>query len=100
PTAGESSADTWYEIAMTATDKFGLSTTKSVNIHPQKVNINFATDPPGLQITAAGIPHQTPETISAVAGYNLDVSAPNQELGGIAYELDHWSDGSLAEHAF
>src|SRR6185295_8297644 len=43
PTTGESSPDTWFEIKFTATDTNGLSTSKSVNIFPRKVNFTLET---------------------------------------------------------
>ena len=48
PTTGEASADTSYEIKVTATDSNGLSTSKVVNIFPRKSQVSLATSPAGL----------------------------------------------------
>ncbi len=45
PTTGEASADTSYEIKVTATDSNGLSATKIVNIFPRKSQLALGTSP-------------------------------------------------------
>src|ERR671922_153545 len=48
PRTGEASADTSYEIKVTATDSNGLSTSKTVNVFPRKSELTVATEPAGL----------------------------------------------------
>ena len=58
PRTGEASADTSYEVKVTATDANGLSTSKIVTILPRKSEISLATSPPGLGIVVDGVPSQ------------------------------------------
>lgn len=99
PTTGEPSADTWFEINVTATDTSGLSTTATININPVKSNMTFNTQPAGLQILIDGQPASTPQTIQAVVGYQREVNVSNaQHLAGSCYDFDHWSDGGAQRH--
>ena len=56
PTSGHDfSGNTRYRVALTVTDSDGLTSTSSVIIWPQKVNLTFATVPPGLTLYLDGI---------------------------------------------
>lgn len=102
PNTGEASADTWYELKVTATDTSGLSSTKSVNIFPQKVNISYNTSPAGLKVLLDGVPHTAPETRQGVVGFQRELAAPPTQLGadGNVYEFTGWSDGTAIRHSF
>jgi glucose/arabinose dehydrogenase/PKD repeat protein len=102
PTTGEASADTWYEMKVTATDTSGLSTTKSVNILPHKVNISYATVPSGLQVLLDGVPNTTPETRQGVAGFQRELAAPpiQTDANGTVYEFTGWADNTPIRHVF
>src|SRR5439155_5218053 len=56
PTTGEASADTSYEITVTAADGNGLTTSKTVNVFPRKVNLALTTSPPGIGLTLNSVP--------------------------------------------
>lgn len=98
PLSGEASAESWFEINMTATDSGGLSTTKSVAVYPLVVNFTYATSTPGLNILLDGIP--TPaQTIQSVVNYQHEVSLNGaQNLNGVYYIPDHWSDSGAIAH--
>jgi glucose/arabinose dehydrogenase len=99
PDHGEASANTWYEIKVTATDTNGLSDTKSVNIRPIKSQMTFTSNVPGLEILLDGSPHATPHVIDGVEKFVREISVPTvQELNGQMYVFDHWSDGGTARH--
>ena len=91
--------NTGYEIVLTATDSDGLTSTSSVMIRPQKVDLQFATDPGGLVITLDGIPRTAPFTIDTLVGFqhNVDVQTP-QVKDGDRYAFDQWSDGGTKAH--
>jgi hypothetical protein len=93
PGVGESATDVYYEIRITATDSFGLSTTASANVLPELSTLSLATDPPGLTLTVDGTPVTTPKDIFGVIGFQHEVDAPVQQSGGVYYEFDHWSSG-------
>ena len=76
PRTGEASADTSYEIKVTATDSNGLSTSKIVNIFPRKSQVSLATSPAGLGLIVDGVPVSTPRTFTGVEGFQRELSAP------------------------
>ena len=95
PRTGEASADTSYEINVTATDSNGLSTSKIVNMFPRTSEISFDTSPPGLGLIIDGVPVSTPRTFTAVEGFQREVWAPNNAVAadGTALQFAGWSDG-------
>ncbi|HTJ36341.1 MAG TPA: PA14 domain-containing protein [Dactylosporangium sp.] len=100
PRTGEPSADTWYEIIVTATDENGLSATQSVRINPLKSGLTFQTSPPGLGMEVDGIPVTTPHTVEGVRGFQREVAAAPSVLGpdGVVYHFTGWSDGKAIRH--
>ena len=50
PTDGETSANTWFRIYLTATDSDGNRTTTSRDVFPQKSTINVAANFAGLTV--------------------------------------------------
>lgn len=100
PTMGEASPNTWHEIFITARDKNGLATTEIVNIYPEKSNISFVSDPPGLSINLDGTPvPNLPVTLQGVIGFEREIEAPiTQFVNGKVYVFDRWSDGGLPKH--
>jgi glucose/arabinose dehydrogenase/PKD repeat protein len=100
PRTGEASADTSYEIKVTATDGNGLSTSRVVNIFPRKSEISLVTSPPGLGFSVDGVPVSTPRTITGVEGFQRELSAPNSAVAqdGTALQFAGWSDGKSIRH--
>lgn len=97
--AGEPSANTWYEVTITAKDSNGLFTTKSVSIYPIKVIITYDTSPSGLQLLLDSIPTNTPYVIEQVVGYQRLLTAPaSGELNGNMYHFKSWSDAGKPAH--
>jgi glucose/arabinose dehydrogenase len=87
------------EIKLTATDSQGLSTTVSQNFNPRKVNVTFATNPAGLNLTVNGTTVTGSTTVVSWDGYVLNVNAPNQTSGGQTYNFVSWSDAGAQSHA-
>ena len=100
PTTGEESADTWYEVIITATDADGLPTTKSVNINPRKTHVALNSVPPGLTLLVDGVPTSTPYTTESVVGFQREIAAPPTTVGanGAVYHFTGWSDGQAIRH--
>lgn len=100
PTTGEASADTSYEITVTATDSTGLSTTKAVTIRPRTSRITLATQPPGLGLTLDGVPVSTPTTTANVVGFQRQLAAPTTAVAadGTTLQFAGWSDGRIIRH--
>ena len=100
PRTGEASADTSYEIKVTATDSNGLFTDKIVNVFPRKSQVSLATSPPGLGLTVDGVPVSTPRTFTGVEGFQRDLFAPSNAVAqdGTALQFGGWSDGKSIRH--
>ncbi|QOV91783.1 carbohydrate-binding protein [Humisphaera borealis] len=99
PTSGETDPVQWYEIRLTVTNSLGLTSTTSVNVNPQKVNLTLASNVPGITLNFDGQPVTTPLTQQAVAGLIRGLGAPLQQLvNGIVYTFVSWSDGGAASH--
>ncbi|MFI5932262.1 PQQ-dependent sugar dehydrogenase [Actinoplanes sp. NPDC051494] len=100
PVTGESSADTWYEITVTATDTNGLSTSRSITVRPVTGTFTVATDPPGLTAYLDGVPRGTPHEVLGVAGFEREVYAPPTAVAadGTVYHFTGWSDGKGMRH--
>jgi glucose/arabinose dehydrogenase len=100
PTSGETSADTSYEVTVTATDANGLSTSKVITIRPRKAMLTFATSPPGISLQLDSIPISTPHTVEGVVGFNRGLAAPAHATApdGTALVFAGWSDGNTIRH--
>jgi glucose/arabinose dehydrogenase len=100
PTTGEASADTSYEINVTATDRSGLTTSKTVTVRPRKAHIVLNTSPPNIGLTLDGVPVATPHAMDGVAGFKRELAAPTMAVGpdGTPLQFAGWSDGKNIRH--
>ena len=100
PATGEASADTSYEVKVTATDTNGLFTTKTVTVVPRKSDLSFRTQPAGLGVVIDGVPVSTPRTVTGVEGFRREVDAPMTAvaLDGTPLQFAGWSDGKSIRH--
>ena len=90
---------TRYRIALTVTDSDGLTSTASVIIWPQKVNLTFRSVPTGLTLYLDGIAKVTPFVYDDLIGFNHTIEARDQALGGSNFTFASWSDGGAQQHA-
>ena len=99
PNSGETAANVWYRVFLTATDSGGLSSTAFVDVLPNTATISLVTIPAGLQVTLDGQPVTTPTSVLSVVGVvrSLGVVSP-QTAGAFAYYFESWSDGGGATH--
>jgi PKD repeat protein len=95
PRTGEASADTSYEIKVTATDGNGLSTSKIVNVFPRKSQVSLATSPAGLGLVVDGVPVSTSRTFTGVEGFQRELFAPITAVAqdGAVLQFAGWSLG-------
>ncbi len=94
PSRGETSANVWYRIILTATDSKGRTAKDSVDVHPAISTISFQTQPSGLQVLLDGQPKTTPFAIPRVEGVEVDLSVTEEQtLGDASYRFDSWSIG-------
>ena len=86
--------DSFYRITLTVTDSSGLSSTDSVDVHPNLVEMTFTSDEPGATYTIDGQPHTETYTETGVVGVERVIGAPAQD----GYQFDGWSDGGAQTH--
>jgi glucose/arabinose dehydrogenase len=89
----------YLELRLTATDSGGLTDTTSVRLDPKTVQLNFDTNPAGLQLTVGSASGTTPFSRTVIVGSKNSVSAPSpQTLAGTTYAFASWSDGGAQSH--
>lgn len=94
----QAATGSFLEIRLTATDSNNLSQTIMQNFYPRKVDVTFATQPDGLNLTVNNTTVTGSTTVVSWDGYQLNVNAPNQNLNGQQYNFVSWSDGGAAAH--
>lgn len=96
PNRSDLTTNAFYRIRLTVTDDKGAVGKDSVDVKPAVSNVTFKTVPPGLQVTIAGQATTTPVTFASVKGMLLDLSVVTQQLAGITYQFESWSQGGPA----
>jgi len=87
------------ELRLTATDRFGASSTVSRRLDPQTVQLSMQTVPSGLTLEVGGSSQVTPFTRTVIAGGSTTITAPTpQDVSGARYVFTSWSDGGAATH--
>ncbi|WP_238006527.1 PKD domain-containing protein [Dactylosporangium sp. AC04546] len=86
----------YLELRLTATDSGGLSGTTTLRLDPKTVNLSFATNPSGLQLTVSPSNGATPFTRTVIQGSTVTVSAPATQS---TYAFGSWSQGGSATQA-
>ena len=99
PTAGHDfSGDTRYRITLTVRDSTGLTSSQSVTVRPEKVNLAFDTVPTGRTLYVDGIARTAPFVVDTLVGFTHTIEARNQNVGSTAYTFSSWSDGGAQQH--
>jgi PKD repeat protein len=89
----------YLELALTATDAGGLSSTTSVRLDPKTTTLNFASVPTGLTLGFNTTTGTTPFSKTVIIGSANSISAPpNQTLSSNVFNFSSWSDNGLATH--
>jgi len=89
----------YLEVKLTATDSGGLQDTKSIQLDPQTVKLNFQSTPTGLQLVVGGSSAATPFDYTVITCSNNSISAPSpQTLDEQTYMFVSWSDGGAQTH--
>jgi uncharacterized repeat protein (TIGR01451 family) len=89
----------YLELRLTATDGGGLTNTKTLQLDPRTIELNFASSPAGLQLTVGGASSTTPFSRTVIQGSSNSLSAPTpQTFGGTSYAWVSWSDGGAQSH--
>jgi hypothetical protein len=99
-TTGETSANVWYRIRLTATDSDGNTDEVSRDVLPLTSSVSLSTQPAGLSLTLDGSPVTSPRTFQGVINFEREIGAPaTQSLNGNSYRFVSWSDGGAATHS-
>jgi uncharacterized repeat protein (TIGR01451 family) len=99
-TAPDHEYPSYIQLTLTVTDSAGASSSTSVNLYPQTVDLTFATSPAGLQLGLNTTAQTAPFTKTVIIGSSNSLSAtPSQDLGNVRYAFGSWSDGGAAAHS-
>jgi glucose/arabinose dehydrogenase len=99
PDAGETSANVFYRIHLTATDSAGAASSTFVDLLPNVVTLTLLSDPTGLELTLDGQPATAPFSTLSVVGMTRTIGAPTQRIDKSNYSFVSWSDGGAETHA-
>ncbi|GAA2292222.1 hypothetical protein GCM10009853_055070 [Glycomyces scopariae] len=100
PRAPHGGDNTFYRIALTATDSGGLTDTAYVDVHPNTVEVSIATEPAGLEFTLDGRPlESTTKRMVVGTEYVLGAESP-QYADGSRFAFAGWSTGAERQHVF
>jgi hypothetical protein len=85
---------------LTAADSKGLSTSKTVVINPQTVNLTISSVPAGAPVVYAGYPLvAAPHQARTSIGFRTSISAAEQFVAnGRVWQFASWSDGGAIAH--
>lgn len=98
-TTGHTEANVFYRVHLTVTDSKNATNEVTRDVTPKTIQLTLATNPPGLQLTLDDQPFTSGNTVTGVVGIERTIGTPiSQEVDGITYEFDHWSDNGAATH--
>jgi len=86
------------EIELTVTDSGGLTATTTRTIQPRIVNVNLAASTSGLKLDFNGVRTTVPATVAGWENWQVNVNAPDQNLGSAGYRWGNWSDSGSRQH--
>ncbi len=88
------SSNTGYEIFLTATDSDGISTTESVIVRPDKVNVTLdAPIPVNYTFLLDGVSYRGDYTYDTLINFQHTIEAEESYvLNGVEYNFSHWED--------
>jgi glucose/arabinose dehydrogenase len=97
--APEHDYPSYLEITLSATDKRGLSASKTIKLPARKFVVHVDSSPSGIPLTAGPVSQGAPFEVPSVEGAQLVLNAPpTYELGGKTYTWQSWSDGGAISH--
>lgn len=97
--APEHDYPSYIEITLTASDKRGLSASKTITLSPRVFTVHIASQPPGIPLTAGLVSQVAPFEVPSVEGSQLVIAAPvTAQLNGKTYTWQSWSDGGARIH--
>lgn len=100
-TGHEYLGNTGYALTVEVTDSDGISATETVQILPDKVDINFETSPISTPLFIDGVSVASPTLYDTLIDFEHVVSVPQEVCSAsILYTFDSWSDGGARTHSY
>jgi glucose/arabinose dehydrogenase len=91
--------NSYLEVRLTATDRFGATATVTQSLLPRTVPVTFETAPAGLDVVVNGQALRAPITVTSWSAYALNVDAPSQvDTTGHGFSFASWSDAGSRQH--
>jgi hypothetical protein len=88
------SADSYFEIVVTATDSGGLGTSQSVTVRPRTATVRIGSSPRGAPVSFGGVRTAAPLGVQHAVGFETVLSAARTfSAGGKRYRFRRWADG-------
>ena len=82
-------------MQLTATDLSGATSAVTRDLLPKKVDVTFATSPPGLSLSVNGFSLAGPRTVTSWQGWALQATAPWwQASGPDVFVFSSWTSGA------
>ena len=95
--------DKWSDdgaISHAITVEEGAPEYKAIYVEAQPVEIEFASDPPGIKLLVGSTEAATPFTAMPIEGEEIQITAPaTYESGGKKYKFERWSDNGAISHS-
>jgi glucose/arabinose dehydrogenase len=89
----------YIELTFSATDSNGNSVSESRELHPNSVQLQVLSDPPGATVVVGEQLGPTPLQVRLITHSKTTVIAnEHQTIGGVPYDFVSWSDGGAAIH--
>ena len=87
-------------LILTATDAQGATASARVDLDPRTVELEVASEPPGLEVGLNNAFSKTDLSATVVEGSTNTLRADSpQQMGGTSYDWQSWSDGGEPTHA-
>ena len=97
-TIGETAADVWYRIYLTAEDSEGLKKTVFRDIFPEKIHITLFSQPAGIVANVDGTTDETPFIFESVVNIQRQIDLPqSQVIGNEFYLFQKWADNGSTD---
>ncbi|MDQ8205563.1 PQQ-dependent sugar dehydrogenase [Pelagicoccus sp. SDUM812003] len=92
------SGNVLYRCYLTVTDSSGLSATSTIEVYPQKANIDLRSEPTGMLIQVDGnTAKAAPYVLDTLVNFNHTITAPQTAcVNGTNYEFAGWSNNVSA----
>ncbi|HEY7132706.1 MAG TPA: PQQ-dependent sugar dehydrogenase [Candidatus Limnocylindrales bacterium] len=97
--APDHEAGSFLRITVTVKDSKGLTTSKTIDMHPRETTITVKSSPAGLPVSLDGVPGSGSVSETAIVGHKASVQAQaTAAVGESMYAFSSWSDGKALTH--